>query len=157
MVGKGDIFAIPAADGRSGYGQVIVGGITVYVAIFCNLHEITPDLDDLLKSGILLVGWTLDALIHHGEWKIVGSRSPISERVPFPNYKVRVKGVPHIHDFNGENYRPATSSDWGLLDHKTTIAPIRYQNALLAHHHVAVWRRDYEKLTVEYARRRVLE
>jgi hypothetical protein len=70
---------------------------------------------------------------------------------------VRVKGVPHIHDFNGENYRPATSSDWGLLDHKTTIAPIRYQNALLAHHHVAVWRRDYEKLTVEYARRRVLE
>lgn len=152
----GDIFEIRAPDGRHGYGQVIVGGTAFYVVIFRELYADPPDLDQLVKGEFLLVGWTLDALIHHGGWKVVGNRSPISVRVPFPSYKVRVRGEPHVRDFNGENYRLATDQDWELLDNKTTVAPIRYQNALLAHHGFGEWRSDYEGLTVEHARRRVL-
>jgi len=155
-VKKGDIFEIPTSDGRYGYGQVIVGGTALYVSVFRELYNSAPNLDDVLKGEILLVGWTLDALIYHGRWKIVGNRSPVAARVPFPSYKVRVKGVPHVHDFNGENYRPATARDWELLNYKTTVSAIRYQNALLAHHGLGEWRSDYEELTVEHARRRVL-
>ena len=155
-VKQGDIFEIPSPDGRHGYGQVIVGGTAFYVAILAELYQGQPDLDEVLKGSVLLVGWTLDALIYHGRWKIVGNRPPISARVPFPSYKVRVKGMPHVHDFNGENYRPATAHDWELLDNKTIVSAIRYQNALLAHHGLEKWRDDYEELTVEHARRRVL-
>jgi hypothetical protein len=151
----GDIFEIPAPDGRRGYGQVIVGGTVFYVVIFRELYHDPPDLDQLLKGELLLVGWTLDALIYHGKWKIVGNRSPISARVPFPSYIVRVKGVPHVRDFSGDTYRLATTEDWELLENKTTVAPIRYQNALLSHHGFGEWRSDYEALTIEHARRRV--
>jgi len=151
----GDVFEIPAPDGRHGYGQVIVGGAVFYVVIFRELYDARSDLDDVLKGELLLVGWTLDALIYHGRWKVVGNRPAIA-RVPFPNYKVRVKGVPHVHDFNGENYRLATEHDWELLNNKSTVSPIRYQKALLAHHGIGEWRSDYEALTVEHARRRVL-
>jgi len=139
-VKKGDIFEIPSPDGRHGYGQVIVGGTAFYVAILAELYQGQPDLDEMLKGAVLLVGWTLDALIYHGRWKIVGNRPPISARVPFPSYKVRVKGMPHVHDFNGENYRPATAHDWELLDNKTIVSAIRYQNALLAHHDLERYR-----------------
>jgi hypothetical protein len=152
----GDIFEIPAPDGRRGYGQVIVAGALLYVAIFRDLYAEPPRLSDLLEEDFLLVGWTLDALIHHGEWRIVGHVSPSAARVPFPSYKVRVKGVPQVHDFTEKYHRRATAEEWELLENKTTVAPIRYQNALLAHHGFGEWRSDYESLTVEHARRRVL-
>lgn len=154
-IGAGDIFEILAPDGRRGYGQVIVGGSAFYVVIFRELYSELPDLDQLITGELLLVGWTLDALIFNGKWKIVGNRLPISARAPFPSYKVRVRGVPHVRDFSGENYRLATSEDWELLENKTTVAPVRYQNALLSHHGFGEWRSDYEALTIEHARRRV--
>lgn len=155
-VRAGDIFEILAPDGRRGYGQVILAGSVIYVVVFRDLFVERPSLSALADEDLLLVGWTLDALIHHGEWKIVGHRPPIAARVPFPSYKVRVNGVPHVHDFHGKNYRTASGKDWDLLENKTTVAPIRYQNALLAHHGFGEWRNDYELLTVEHARRRVL-
>lgn len=155
-VRAGDIFEIVAPDRGRGYGQVIVAGTALYIVVFRKLYADPAVLDDVLNGELLLVGWTLDALIHHGEWKIVGNRLPISARVPFPSYKVRVRGVPHVHDFNGANYRLATAEDWELLDHKTTVAPIRYQNAFLAFHGLGDWRSDYEAITAEHARRRAL-
>ncbi|MGD9599155.1 MAG: Imm26 family immunity protein [Steroidobacteraceae bacterium] len=152
---EGDLFAIPAPDGRFGYGQVVVGVTVFYVAIFRDLYNEPPDLDQLVKGELLLVGWTLDALIYHGRWKIVGNRPPISARVPFPSYKVRVEGVPHVRNFSGQHYRLATNEDWELLENKTTVAPIRYQNALLAYHGFGEFRSDYEALTIEHARRRI--
>jgi len=155
-ISAGDIFEIPVPDGRSGYGQVIISGAPFYVVIFRELYAASPDLNDLLTGEILLVGWTLDSLIYHGKWKIVGNQSPISARVPFPSYKVRIAGLPHVHDFSGEKSRLATDQDWELFDYKTTVAPIRYQNALLAANGLGEWRNDYDELTVEHARDRAL-
>lgn len=155
-VSEGDIFEIPIPDGRRGYGQVIVGGKVFYIAVFRGLHHVQPDLGELIQDDILLVGWTVDALIYHGEWKIVGNRPPTSPRVPFPSYKVLVNGRPCTHDFNGDNFRPATPRDLELLENKTTVAPIRYQNALLAFHGFGEWRSDYNELTAQHARHRVL-
>lgn len=155
-VNAGDIFEMPLPDGRRGYGQVIIGGDVLYVAVFRDIYDALPDLDELIKNDVLLVGWTLDALIYHDRWKIVGNRQPIAARVPFPSYKVRVSGEAYVHDFEGGNYRSATAEDWELLDYKKTVAPIRYQRALFAHHGVGDWTKDYEELTVEHARRRQL-
>lgn len=153
-INAADIFEMPLFDGRRGYGQVIVGGDVLYVVVFRDIYDDLPDLDELIKKDILLVGWTLDALIYHGRWRIVGNRQPLSARVPFPSYKVRVIGEPYAHDFGGGNYRSATAEDWELLDYKTTVAPIMYQRARFARHGVGEWTRDYEELTVEHARRR---
>lgn len=152
----GDIFAMPAPNRQSGYGQIIVGGSVFYVAVFREIYDSPPDLDELLLSEILLAGWTLDALIYHGEWQVIGNRPPISDRVPFPTYKVRINGLPYIHEFTGKKRRPATPEYWELLDYKTTVAPIQYQNALLAHHGLGEWRDHYDEITIEHVRRRVL-
>lgn len=152
----GDIFEIPLPDGRSGYGQIIIDGDELYVAVFRDLYSALPDLDELVENDILLVGWTADALIYHGRWKIVGNRPPIVARVPFPSYKVSLSGKPYVHDFAGKNRRPATAEEWQLLDYKTNVAPIRYQKAFLAYHGIGEWLQYYKELTVEHARRRQL-
>ena len=142
--------------GKLGYGQVIVGGVEFYVVIFRQIFDSPPEFDELLQGDALFVGWTTDALIYHGNWKLVGNRQPISARIPFPTYKVRINGMPYIHDFDGENRRPALPEQWELLDYHTSHAPIRYQNALLAHHGLGEWKDYYDEITVEHARRRVL-
>jgi hypothetical protein len=153
-VRSGDIFEIPLSDCRLGYGQIIIDGNVLYVAVFRNIYPALPDLDELINSDILLVGWTVDALIQHGDWKIVGNRQPIVDRVPLPSYKVSLNGARYLHDFSGNDRRPATDDEWELLDYKTTVAPIRYQKALLAHHGLVEWLQEYEHLTAEHARRR---
>lgn len=154
---SGDVFEVPAPDGRLGYGQVIKDGSVIYVVIFRDLYGSQPDLLDILESDPLLVGWTVDSLMYHGRWKVVGNKPPILDRVPFPSYKVRVDGVECVRDFAGDTHRAATPKEWELLDEKTTVAPIRYQNALFAHHGLGEWKPYYDDLTVEYARHRVLE
>lgn len=155
-VREGDVFEISAPDGKLGFGQVIVSGKILYVVFFEDLYSEVPDLDDLIKSKLLLVGWTVDALIFHGRWKIVGNRPPDSERVPFPSYKVLMRGKVHVHDFRGKELRLADPAELELLENKTTVAPIRYQKAFLAHHGFEKWEADYERLTVAYAQRRVV-
>ena len=156
-VKMGDLFAIPVPDGRHGHGQVIIAGTPFYAVIFAGLYDRQPEFEELVGSDILLVGWTLNALLFHREWSVVGNRLPLFERIPFPSYKVLVDGTRQVHDFTGRSYRAATGKEWELLDNKTTVAPIRYQNALLAHHSFGKWSSDYEALTVDHARRRVLD
>ena len=151
----GDIFEIPILYGRRGFGQVIVAGDVLYVVIFENLYPDVPDLDQLIGSSLLFAGWTLDALLFHGRWRIVGNRPPDMQRVPFPSYKVLIDGKMHVYDFQSRDYRLATREDNEVLELKTTVAPIRYQNALIAHHGMAKWDPDYDKLTIEHAKRRV--
>lgn len=155
---EGVVFEIPATDGCRGYGQVIVGGKVFYIAVFCDLYRDRPVLEKLLKDcNVLLVGWTVDALIYHGQWKVIGHSAPICARIPFPSYKVRINGQPCIHDFDGSHRRPASTAEWELLEHKTTVAPIRYQNALLAFHGIGEWKSEYEIITFEHVNRRVLK
>jgi hypothetical protein len=151
----GDIFDIPTPDGRKGYGQVILSKTLQYIVVFEELYATPPDINELLKSEIFLVGWTSDALFFHGRWKVIANRAPISERVPFPWYKVNVCGERCIHDFNGEGHRPATDEDWELLEFKSSRSPIGYQKALLAHHGLGGWESDYDELKAAHVWRRV--
>jgi hypothetical protein len=151
----GDIFEIPAPDGRKGYGQVILSKTLQYIVVFGELYVSPPDVDELLKSDIFLVGWTSDALFFHDRWKVIANRAPLSDRVPFPSYKINVRGERYVHDFNDEGYRPATTEDWELLEFESSRSPIGYQDALLAHHGFGSWDSRDDKLTAAHVWRRV--
>jgi hypothetical protein len=146
-IGTGDFFEIPLSNGQFGYGQVVVEGKVFYVIIFRNIYTSRPPLEELQDGELLLVGWTVDALIYAGRWLIIGNRKPALTKVPFPSYKVVVAGKEHIHDFDGTNYRPAEASELEVVDYKTTVAPIRYQRALAAHHGLGEWQEEYSRLT----------
>lgn len=154
-VSEGDIFEMLLPDGGRGFGQIIVTGKLLYIVIFRELYDRVPDLDELIKTQILLVGWTVDALLFHGRWNVIGNRPVMAESVPFPSYKILVEGRMHVQDFEGRRLQPATPVEIELLENKTTVAPIRYQNAFLAWHGKGKWEPDYDRLTLQHVQRRV--
>lgn len=128
----GDLFQIPAPDGRAGYGQIVIPGKMFYVAIFEGLFQSIPRCDELVGTT-LLVGWTNDALIHHKRWIVVGS-CPIPPSLPFPNYKVNVGNDMFVTDFTGKVLRKASDAEAKLLTFRGSVSPIVFQDSLLAHH-----------------------
>ena len=51
--------------------MIVLGGDVPYVIILRSIHHKQPQLAELAKDGIALVGQTMDALIYHGRWSIV--------------------------------------------------------------------------------------
>jgi hypothetical protein len=152
-VKTGDVFEVPTLDGRIGYGQIAKDGEELYIVIFKALHEGGCALETVHETGILLCGWTLDALIYHGQWKIVGNAALKSD-IPKPCYKVSIDGTPWIESFDGDLQHKASDREWSLYDFRATIAPIRYERAFSAFHGLAPWEPPFDKLLVEYARER---
>lgn len=152
----GDVFEMPLADGRFGYGVVIVGGGAPYVIILRSIHHDRPDVKTLIADEIAFVGQTMDALIYHGRWIIVFQDYPVRGDVPFPNWKVGMDRDTVVTDFSGQNVLGAPSPEESqLLDFKFSRAPIGYQNALEALHGLRDWREDYDRLTFAYAKARM--
>jgi len=152
---EGDVFEFTVADGRLGYGVIVLGGMVPYVVILKNLWQSRPLLSELAEDEIALVGTTMDALVYHGRWVVVYSGFPIPTDVPFPNWRVQIDGVERTTDFEGERYWAMRPEEVGLLDYKFSRSPIAYQDALEAIHGLGEWREDYEKITPAYARQRI--
>jgi len=156
----GDIFELTVPDGRLGYGVVVMpgvlkGGGTPYIIILQSLHSSQPSLADLAGDEIALVGWTMDALVYHGRWRVVGHDYPARIDVPFPNWKVGRGGVTYVIDVMGEIIDEATAEEQELLDLQWSRAPIGFQNAFEAMHGFRNWDEHYDKLTAAYARKRM--
>jgi len=154
-VKAGGVFEIPTPDGRFGYGVIIKGGGVPYVIILKRLHDVRATIAELAHDDIAFVGWTMDALIYHGRWTIIGGGYPDRPDVPFPNFRVKVGGVTCTTDFTGKVLGPIRSDEVALLDQKWSRAAIAYQDALFALHGLAEWDPTYDKLTAAYARKRV--
>jgi hypothetical protein len=151
-----DIFEMLLPDGRLAYGVAVIGGGTPYIIVLKSVHTARPDLSLLITDEIALVGRTMDALIHHGRWPIVGTGYRDRGDVPYPNWKVLVEGRLMVTDFSGTPLRPITPEEDQLLDFRFSQSPIAFQNAMESLHGLRDWRSEDDKLTVEYARRRVL-
>ena len=154
---KGDLFQFNLADG-SVFGQIIVTGDVIYVVIFEEL-QYDSERDNNIPNTITehsLCGWTLDGRIYHGMWKIVGN-APLPNNFPRPCYKVEYEGLIWIESFEGDLKRPASDEESRLLDFRTTVAPIRFENALAARYDLQEWDESFKKLSVGYARERELE
>ena len=147
----GDLFKIPLDENRYGIGVILHVAkhnfiIAIYDAIFYNSGDL--NFDDLKSKTIVFLGYTLDAKIYHEDWTIVSKISPreVSE-IYFPYYKL---GTPpkdiFVVNYKGEKLRQATLEEFEQLDYETTIAPIRYENALKAHFNLIEWKDDFNSI-----------
>lgn len=152
---RGDVFELGTPDGRFGYGVVVEGGGVPYIAILRGLHDSCPAIDELENDRVALVGWTMDSWFYHGRWSLVGTLDPDRVDVPYPNFIVGIDGEPHATDYKGEVLGPAHPEEMGLLDNKSSRAPIGFQNAFLALHGYREWDAADDKLTADYVRRRI--
>jgi hypothetical protein len=147
----GDLFRIPTPDGRYGVGQIARGGVVMWIVVFRDLFSELTTPQDLGACDLLLSAWTTDAFFFHGRWIVCGNSPVAEDRIPRPSYVVQQDGEFFVESFDGSELRPATQFDLNLLKYRFNVAPIRVQNALLAHHGFGVWDPDYEELTVETA------
>ena len=108
---SGDVFEMPLADGKFGYGVIVHGGGVPYVIVLRSIHAKRPELSELVDDDIALVGQTMDALIYHGRWSIVFRDYPTRADVPFPNWKVRIDGELVVTDFSGQQVLGPPSSE----------------------------------------------
>ena len=156
---EGDVFEFAVPDGRFGYGIILKrGGLpnggTPYIAIFRDVFDGRPDLDQFARQDVALAGWSMDALFHHGRWKIIARNAPLPE-VPFPNFKVAREGKIYVTDVDGQELGEATGTEANLLDYRFSRAPIGFQSAFEAIHGFKVWEEHYEKLTPAHAHVRI--
>jgi len=156
----GDVFSIPITKELMGYGQIVLAGTVQYIVAFEKAYpkEEKVDVERIISGNIFLVGHTTDARLYHGMWKIVGNAPVPKERIPFPCYKLCQGTADNIVvvDFEGNILRTASKEEKQLLSYRPSFAPIRFEKALQARHGIGSWDKDYDELTVEYARQRVL-
>lgn len=154
-VKAGAVFEMHLPDGRLGYGIIVVGGGVPYVAILNTLHEKRPPLADLNSDEVALVGWTMDSLIDHGSWTIIGIDNGPRRDVPFPNFKVNLAGVLQTTDFQGKIIGPSRPDEIDLLGYRFSSSPLIYQDALMALNGIGDWQDHFDKLLPAHAHARV--
>ncbi|TMF68740.1 MAG: hypothetical protein E6I13_10540 [Chloroflexi bacterium] len=98
----GDVFQIPLHPGQVGHGQVVAvnsGPGPLYVVIFRRAWPLDaqPDIRNIVADEIALVAPTMDALIWHGKWPLVGTRAGSSA----------ISGLSH----HGRSSRPLVHRD----------------------------------------------
>ena len=147
---KGDVFQFEVAGNSTAYGQIVTPGDVIYVIIYKDVRQREQSFDSQMLSDIALCGWTLDGRIYHGMWKIIAN-APLPDNIPRPCYKVANEGVPWVESFDGQLQRLASEKDCRTLDHRTTIAPIRFEKAFAAIHGLQEWDASFDKMRAEYA------
>lgn len=146
---EGDVFYFSDEEKRCGVGQIIVKEINEYIIVY---DKIIPE-DDVANVKIdtlspLLAGWTTDARIYSGDWKIIGN-SAYRPPYEFPLFKVKRNNVYCVVDPFRHKIRDATEKDIKNLNHPFSRSPIGYENAFWGFHGKREWRDLDSKLIVE--------
>jgi hypothetical protein len=127
------------------------GDDVYYFAIFAGAHpaDATPDAALITREEVALLAPSLDALLHHGVWPIVGHAQPTA--VVWPTYKEMVSPPDRFEavDYTGAERRPATPREASELPFRKVVAPIRVQNALQALYGVRDWDASFDSLRYE--------
>jgi hypothetical protein len=145
----GDVFRLTIDTARVGYGQIVgrYGRSAYYFAIFEQPHESKhePELANIVRGQIALLALSLDALLYHREWEVVGNTTV--PPIEWPTYKEAVApDVCEAVDHTGTERRPVEGLDVEGLPFRSVVAPIRVQNAFRALHGVGDWDEAYDEL-----------
>jgi hypothetical protein len=145
----GDVFRLRIDSERVGYGQVV--GVyqrsAYYFAIYKEPHDDTSgaDVAEIVRGEIALLALSLDALLHHGRWEIVGNAPP--PPITWPVYKeATAVGSFVAVDHSGRVLRELDAAEAAELPVRSVVAPIRVQNAFAALHGAESWNPKYEQL-----------
>src|SRR5207245_11298008 len=133
-------------SGRVRYGQVVAvnaGPGPLYVVLFHRVLPLDakPDMTAIVTDEIALVAPTLDALISHGKWPVVGNRTPDLNRVPFPAYRLWVRSADnwHVEAFDFGRGRPPVLGDKEYATHPSSSTTHRPANAIGATERPKPW------------------
>jgi hypothetical protein len=149
----GDVFLIQIDRSRFGLGQIIGDWKgELYVVIYDAVHTTeTVDPKSVFFEKPLFAALTLDAKIHHGDWRIIGNVPENLDRLPQPVFKVNRNGQIFLESRDRSVSRPASDSEEKALRLRTVVAPVRLENALKAHNGVGVWNPRFDELRADYA------
>lgn len=149
----GDIFSIPIEKKeRVGYGQIAAswGEGHYYFAVFDRTYPVDeePEIDQIVSTPVVLLALSLDALLFHKHWRVVGHRDVDEAAIPFPAYKEGVSppGTFDVVDYTGTRRRVATDDEVDRLPFRKVVAPIRVEKALRALHGAEAWDESYDAL-----------
>lgn len=151
----GDVFLVPLGQGESVLGQIIdkyKGALYVFV-----FDKRAPDRDHKVNIDSIgqpiFAALTLDALLFHGRWPIIGNLKVDLERELKPKYKIGSHGNCYVENFKGDPLRPATAQEEHDLRFRTIYAPIRLDKATKAYFGCEDWDLAYDDLKYEYVER----
>ena len=156
---EGDLLELPLPDRRSGYGIIVKrGGLpsggTPYIAIFRSAYDQRPDLSQACRDEVALQGWTTDAFVYHGRWRVIAHDLAVPPLF-FPNYKVGMEGKTYVVDVEGKILDLANASELALLDYQCSSSASIFQKAFESLHGFGDWEDHFNKLTPAYIRSRV--
>jgi len=149
----GDVFLIPLDEGRNGLGQ-LAGDWNgeLYVVIYDKVVSDAASPADVDNQPLQFAALTLDAKLHHGDWRIIGNRKQNIETIPQPWFKVGVEGQTYVEARDRSVTRPATATESAALRLRTVVAPVRLENALKALHGIGEWQPRFDELRASYAK-----
>ncbi|ANH81957.1 hypothetical protein A8C56_14150 [Niabella ginsenosidivorans] len=146
----GDIFTIPVSEEKTGFGQIvkIPNKNNFIIIVYENIYSGRdwPSLEEVVKDKILFLGYTMDALLYHKFWKIIGNVFPDLSKIKFPYYKLGTFPNAMIVNYKGEKVKTISKLEFDKLQYETVVAPVRYENALKAYYKLSEWREDYDNL-----------
>jgi len=147
----GTVFAMPLDEGRQGIGQVVhrLGDSDrpFYVAVFDGLHD-DDDIDEALAQPPVLIALTMDALLNHKTWPVLGCRDIALDRSMLPAYREDTADPQSalVVDHSGERGKPADPELADRLQYWTVVAPIRVDKAFRAMNGDGEWDELYDEL-----------
>ena len=148
----GDVFTIPIDENRVGFGQVILDfeyEHHYYFRVFGEAYprDECPSAADAVNGKLEFLALSMDALLYHERWKVVG-RAPVpSESLPWPAYKEEnAPGVFVLVDHTAQRRKSVEPVHAERFPYLTVHAPIILQNALRAVHGVHEHLLAYDEL-----------
>lgn len=149
----GDVFLLPIDGSRFGIGQIAGDWkgelyVVIYDAVYAS-GEVDPK--NVLSEEPLFAALSLDAKIHHGDWRIIGNVTENLDGFPQPVFKVDHDGKVFLISRDRSVFRPASDLEAGALRLRTVVAPVRLENALKALHGIGDWNPRYDELRYDYA------
>ena len=149
----GDVFAIPIDDEKEGFGQIVVvpNKSNFIVVVFESSYSRNrrPPLEEIVHDKILLLGYTMDALLYHKEWQVIGNITSNLKAIKLPYYKLGTAPDCKLVNYEGKIIGKINREIFDKLNYQKVIAPIRYENALKAFHQIGEWRQDYDDFRYE--------
>lgn len=146
----GDIFTIPVSEEKTGFGQIvnIPNKNNFIIVVFENIYtgKEWPSLIEITANKILFLGYTMDALLYHKYWQIIGNDYSNLKTIKLPYYKLGTPPNISIVNYNGDFVRKANKEEFDKLTYQTVVAPVRYENALKAYHNFLEWKDDFNEL-----------
>jgi hypothetical protein len=152
----GDLFRLPLGPDLAGVGQIVAirSAGYYYFAVFDATRppDEEPSAVDPRATSIDLLALSMDALLHHGYWQVIGN-APVDATIGFPAYKqATAPGVFDVVDHLDGSRRRATPEEAERLPFRKVVAPIRVQHAFEALHGVRPWSPEYDELRYGDAR-----